>query len=387
MTTTRDYYEVLGVAKTATADEIKKAYRKKAMEFHPDKNPGNKEAEEKFKEATEAYEVLKDADKRAAYDRYGHAAFNGGAGGGAGAGAGFGGFGGFGGGFQSHQFNDFSDIFGAFSDIFGGETGRRGGASATAQNEGSDLRYDITLTMEEAFSGKVVDVNFTAPSKCDDCDGTGSADKSGTTTCPDCNGTGSKRVQQGFFVVEQTCRKCRGTGKIVKNPCKKCNGTGRINKTKKLSVKIPAGVDNGSKIKLAGEGEAGLNGGKAGDLFVFVNVKKHDIFVRDKNDLYINLGIMPTTAMLGGEVDVPTIDGKTTKCKIPAGTQHGSRVRVPSKGMPVLNGGGRRGDLVVNVNIEIPKSMNSEEKDLAQKLDDSLQKTQKTSGFFKKWFK
>lgn len=385
MTTTRDYYEVLGVAKTATADEIKKAYRKKAMEFHPDKNPGNKEAEEKFKEATEAYEVLKDADKRAAYDRYGHAAFNGGASGGAG--AGFGGFGGFSGGFQSHQFNDFSDIFGAFSDIFGGENGRRGGASATAQNEGSDLRYDITLTMEEAFTGKVVDVNFTAPSKCDDCDGTGSADKSGTTTCPDCNGTGSKRVQQGFFVVEQTCRKCRGTGKIVKNPCKKCNGTGRINKTKKLSVKIPAGVDNGSKIKLAGEGEAGLNGGKAGDLFVFVNVKKHDIFVRDKNDLYINLGIMPTTAMLGGEVDVPTIDGKTTKCKIPAGTQHGSRVRVPSKGMPVLNGGGRRGDLVVNINIEIPKSMNSEEKDLAQKLDDSLQKTQKTSGFFKKWFK
>jgi molecular chaperone DnaJ len=375
----RDYYEVLGVSKTATADELKKAYRKKAMQYHPDKNPGDKEAEAKFREAAEAYEVLRDDNKRATYDKYGEAAFN--KQGGAGGGGGYGGFGGF----QSHQFNDFSDIFSAFSDIFGDMGGSNGGKRSGSVN-GADLRYNVTITLEESFSGKIIDINYTAPSKCTECNGTGSADKNAFTDCPECGGSGVKRMQQGFFIVEQTCRKCRGTGKIIKNPCPHCNGTGRVAKNKTLSVKIPVGINTGNKIKLSGEGEAGLNGGNSGDLFVFVDVKRHNVFDRDKDDLIINLGIMPTTAMVGGEIEVPVIEGGKTTLKIPAGTQHGSKLRIPSKGMPVLNGGGRRGDLVVIINIEIPKSLSGEEKKLAQQLDALLQKSQTSGGFFKKFF-
>ena len=370
----KNYYDILGVSKTATADEIKKAYRQKAMQYHPDKNPGDKEAEAKFKEAAEAYDVLKDPDKRSAYDRYGDSAFSG---------AGNGGFGGFGG-FKQSNFNDFSDIFSSFSDIFSDIAGGRKTQRQT-DNSGSDLRYDITLTLEEAYSGKVADINFSAMGQCDECKGTGSADGSGATTCPDCNGTGSVRMQQGFFIVEQTCRRCHGTGKIVKNPCKKCGGTGRINKSKTLSVKIPAGVDNGTKIKLTGEGEAGINGGKAGDLFVFVSVKKHSTFTRDKNDLYLTTGILPTTAMVGGEIEVPTIDGGKASVKIPAGTQYGDKIRINGKGMPVLNGGGRRGDLVLNIKIDIPKNINTEDRKTIEELDKKLQKS--NEGFFKKWFK
>ncbi len=375
----RDYYDVLGISKNATADEIKKAYRKKAMEFHPDKNPGNKEAEAKFKEAAEAYDVLKDPDKRAAYDRYGQSAFQNG-------GAGAGGFGGFGG-FQQTNFTDFSDIFSQFSDIFsdiGGGSGRKTKRSSSV--DGSDLRYDVDLTLEEAYNGKIIDVNFTAMGKCEDCKGSGSADGSAPTTCPDCNGTGSVRTQQGFFIVEQPCRRCRGTGKIIKNPCKKCGGTGRVNKNRTLSVKIPAGVDNGSKIKLTGEGEAGMNGGNSGDLFVFVNVKKHNIFARERNDLYITAGILPTTAMVGGEIEVPTIDGGKAVVKIPEGTQYGDKIRVAGKGMPVLNAGGRRGDLILNIKIDIPKNLSSDDKKTIEDLDKSLQKSSSGGGFFKKWF-
>lgn len=373
----RDYYEVLGVSKTATAEEIKKAYRKKAMEFHPDKNPGNKEAEAKFKEAAEAYDVLKDDNKRAAYDRYGQNAFQNG--------GGAGGFGGFGG-FQQANFNDFSDIFSSFSDIFSDIGGRRNSRRSSSV-DGSDLRYDVTLTLEEAFSGKVMDVNFSAMGKCDACNGSGSADGSAPITCPDCNGTGSVRMQQGFFIVEQACRRCRGTGKIIKNPCSKCGGTGRVNKNRILSVKIPAGVDNGSKIKLTGEGEAGLNGGKAGDLFVFINIKKHNIFTRERNDLYITTGILPTTAMIGGEIEVPTIDGGKATVKIPAGTQYGDKIRIAGKGMNILNSGGRRGDLILNVKIDIPKNMSAEDRKTAEELDKSLQKSNSGGGFFGKWFK
>ena len=373
----RDYYEVLGVSKTATAEEIKKAYRKKAMEFHPDKNPDNKEAEAKFKEAAEAYDVLKDDNKRAAYDRYGQNAFQNG-----GRAGGFGGFGGF----QQANFNDFSDIFSSFSDIFSDIGGRRNSRRSSSV-DGSDLRYDVTLTLEEAFNGKVMDVNFSAMGKCDACNGSGSADGSAPITCPDCNGTGSVRMQQGFFIVEQACRRCRGTGKIIKNPCGKCGGTGRVNKNRVLSVKIPAGVDNGSKIKLTGEGEAGLNGGKAGDLFVFINIKKHNIFTRERNDLYITAGILPTTAMIGGEIEVPTIDGGKTTVKIPAGTQYGDKIRVAGKGMNILNSGGRRGDLILNVKIDIPKNMSAEDRKTAEELDKSLQKSNSGGGFFGKWFK
>lgn len=379
----RDYYEVLEVGKNSSQEEIKKAYRKKAMQYHPDRNPGNKEAEDKFREATEAYEVLQDDQKKAAYDSYGHSAFDNNGGGN---GGGFGGFGGFGGG--ASGFGDFSDIFSQFSDIFSG----MGGASSQGQkknmaSKGSDLRYDVEITLEEALKGKKVDISFMTNIKCEECNGSGSADKDGAINCPDCKGSGMQRKQQGFFIVEQTCKRCKGTGKIIKTPCSKCNGTGRKEKEKTLTVKIPVGVNTGNKIKLAGEGEAGLNGGVSGDLYVFVKIKEHSTFKREGNDLLLNLKIYPTIAILGGEIDVPTIDGENTKLKIPDGTQHDSKLRIRSKGMPVLNDTTRRGDLIITIKIAIPTSINNEEKKLLEELDELWQKSNKNDGFFKKWFK
>ncbi|MDR2778549.1 MAG: molecular chaperone DnaJ [Rickettsiales bacterium] len=374
----KDYYEILGVNKNSTQDEIKKAYRKKAMELHPDRNPGNKEAETKFKEAAEAYDILHDPDKKAAYDRYGSDAFSGG-------GGAHGGFSGF----QSASFSDFSDIFSSFSDIFadmgsgGGKRTKRSGGAV----DGSDLRYDVALTLEEAYRGKTIDIDFATMCKCEDCGGSGSADGSGSIACGSCGGSGATRIQQGFFIMEQTCRKCGGTGKTIKKPCKKCDGTGRVNKNKSLSVKIPAGVDSGSKIKLAGEGEAGQNGGKSGDLFVFTNIKKHEIFTRDKNNLQLIAGIFPTTAMVGGEIEVPTIDGGKAMVNIAAGTQEGEKIKMVGKGMSILGGGERKGDLLIVAKIEIPKNLTNEEKKLAKDLDDLLQKSKSDGGFFKKWFK
>lgn len=389
----KDYYEILGVNKTATEEELKKAYRKKAMEYHPDRNPGNKEAEAKFKEAAEAYDVLRDADKRSAYDRYGHSAFEGGgfggnrSGAGGGAGSGFGGFGGF----QHTNFNDFEDIFSAFGDIFG-DFGGRGSSNKAKKSkavDGADLRYNTEITLEQAFNGTSIDITFTAPATCEACGGTGAEKGSKPETCPDCGGSGTIRKQQGFFIVENTCRKCGGTGEINSNPCKECKGSGKVNKTRTLNVKIPAGVQDGSRVRVSGEGEAGTRGGRNGDLYVFLTIKPNKFYTREGDDLICSVPILVTTAILGGEISVKLLEGGEAIVKIPEGTKCQTKFRLKGKGMPVLNSGGRRGDLIVRVNIEIPKVENSEEKQLYLKLDKILKdkETKGDEGFFKKWFK
>jgi molecular chaperone DnaJ len=372
----RDYYEVLGVSKGASADEIKKSYRKLAMQYHPDRNPGNKEAETKFKEATEAYEVLKDDQKRAGYDRFGHQDPNQGFGGGRGqSGGGFDGF-------------DFNDIFSNFGDIFGDGSGRGRSQKKSSAQRGSDVRYNLEISLEEAFKGCAEEIKFTIPSKCDSCNGSGSSDNSRPTTCSTCKGAGAIRVQQGFFIVEKTCHTCGGAGEMVKNPCKKCSGQGRANKERKLSAKIPAGVEEGNRIRFSGEGEAGLRGGLAGDLFVYVSIRKHQFFTRKDSDIYFEMPLRVTTASLGGSVEIPTIDGTKVSLQIPEGSQSGDTLRLKSKGMSVINSGGRRGDMYVKINIEVPVKLSAEEKDLLQKLDKIMQNkvpsNPKSESFFKK---
>ena len=308
----KDYYELLGLQKGATDVEIKKAYRTLAMKYHPDRNPGNAEAELKFKEVTEAYEVLKDSQKRAAYDRYGHAAFA------QGAGAGAGGFGGFnfdfGGGSGAGFGSIFEDIFSEFM----------GGARRSRQQEGvrgADIRYDLEITLEEAYKGLTKEIEIQTAVKCEDCHGTGAAEGSKAETCDTCHGTGRVRRQAGFFIEERTCPTCNGTGKVIKNPCKKCGGTGKISQKKVLEVTIPAGIDSGNRMRLAGQGEAGMNGGPKGDLYIFVHIKPHPIFKRDAANLYCTVPLSMTTAALGGEIDIPCIDGSSEKVKIDEGTQ------------------------------------------------------------------
>ncbi len=367
----RDYYEVLGLSKGASADEIKKSYRKLAMQFHPDRNPGNKEAELKFKEATEAYEVLKDDEKRAGYDRFGHQAAQGGFGGGS-----DGGFDGF----------DFNDIFSNFGDIFGNGNQRQGKKRSSSQR-GSDIRYNLEISLEEAFGGTNQQISFSIPSTCSSCNGSGSADNSNPVNCSTCGGAGKVRAQQGFFIVEQTCHTCQGGGQIIKNPCKTCRGQGRSNKSKTLSVKIPAGVDDGSRIRLSGEGEAGVRGGAAGDLYVYISIRTHQFFVRKDADINFEMPLRFTTAALGGSVEIPTIDGTKTKLQIPEGTQNGDRLRLKGKGMSVINSGGRRGDMYVRINIETPIKLSSDERELLQKLDSAMEhksSSPKSESFFKK---
>ena len=319
----QDYYELLGVAKGASADEIKKAYRKMAMQYHPDRNQGDKEAEHKFKEISEAYEVLKDEQKRAAYDRFGHGAFEGGRGGfGGGAGGGFGGFD-FGGG-------GFADIF---DEMFGEFMGGRRGGGGAASGRGQDLRYNMEIGLEEAFKGTQANVRVPTSVQCDGCNGSGAAAGTQPITCPTCQGHGKIRAQQGFFTIERTCPGCHGQGRVIKDACKTCGGAGRLRKEKTLQVNIPAGVEDGTRIRLAGEGEAGLRGAPPGDLYIFLAIAPHPIFQRDGANIHCRVPIPMTTAALGGTVEVPTIEGSRTKVTVPPGTQSGHQFRIKSKGM------------------------------------------------------
>jgi molecular chaperone DnaJ len=350
-----DYYELLSVTKTASIEDIKKSYRKLAMQFHPDKNPGNKEAEHKFKEISEAYQVLSDAERRAAYDRYGHAAFEQGGGG-----AGFGGFD-FGG-------AGFADIFDEmFGEILGGGA-RRGASNAQGAQRGSDLRYDLDITLEEAFKG--VDKNITIPNSitCDDCKGQGAAPGTQPVECSMCRGQGRVRAQQGFFTIERACPTCQGAGRVIQNPCKKCAGAGRVRQERTLAVVIPPGVEDGTRIRLSGEGEAGMRGGNQGDLYVILEVGQHPIFQRDGANLFCRVPIPMTTAALGGTVEVPTIDGGLTEVKVDAATQSGHRSRIKQKGMSVLRSTSR-GDLYVELAVETPVNLNKRQKELLKEFE------------------
>lgn len=366
----RDYYEVLGVAKSASEAELKKAFRRLAMKYHPDKNQGDKGAEEKFKEAKEAYDVLSDSNKRAAYDQFGHAGVNQSAAGGAG---------GFHGG--SAGFSDiFEDIFG---DIFGGGGGRGGGRSRAQR--GSDLRYGIELSLEEAVNGKSVDITVPTFVQCDGCGGSGARKGTGKKTCSTCGGSGQIRMQQGFFSVSQSCPTCYGAGSVIADPCHTCQGQGRKQGNKKLNVKIPAGVDNGDRIRLSGEGEAGVFGGGPGDLYVQVQVKAHPIFSRDGLDLHCDVPISFVTAALGGELDVPTLDGRV-KLKIPAETQTGKQFRLRSKGVKAIRGG-QQGDLLCKVIVETPVNLTREQKEHLQEFGQSLSDNEnKYSPKMSNWF-
>ncbi len=349
----RDYYEVLCVARNASEAEIKKAFKRLAMKLHPDRNPDVENAEEKFKEAKEAYEVLSDAQKRAAYDQFGHAGVDPSMG----AGAGFGGGG-----------ASFSDIFGdVFGDIFGGGGG---GHSGQRVYRGADLRYNLELSLEEAVRGTSVNIRIPTHVECDECNGTGARKGTSPVTCTTCGGHGQVRMQQGFFSLQQTCPRCHGTGKMIETPCGKCHGQGRVEKQKTLSVKVPAGVDTGDRIRLGGEGEAGENGGPAGDLYVHVNVKPHPIFERDGNDLFCEVPISVVTASLGGELEVPTLDGRVN-LKIPPESQSGKMFRLRGKGVKSVRGH-HTGDLMCRVVVETPVNLTKKQKQLLKEFEASM---------------
>jgi molecular chaperone DnaJ len=346
----RCYYETLECQKGATADVLKSAYRKLAMRFHPDKNPGDHTAEIKFKEINEAYDVLKDDQKRAAYDRFGHAAFEGGMGA-AGARAGFG------------DFSSFGDVF---EDIFGQMMGGMG--RGKRQNRGQDLRYNLTITLEEAFRGRSAEIKVPTQVACETCSGSGAEPGHSPETCPTCAGHGKVRATQGFFTIERTCSSCRGTGKIIRNPCKTCRGSGLVQKDRMLNVDVPPGVEEGTRIRLSGEGAAGVNGGPPGDLYIFLSVADHPIFQRDSHDLHCRVPVTFVTAAMGGNIEVPTLDGGRAKVSIPEGTQPGRQFRLKGKGMPVLRSA-QRGDLYVELAVETPVKLTRRQKELLREFE------------------
>ena len=345
MSTQVDYYELLECERTADATTIKSSYRKLAMKYHPDKNAGCKDSEGKFKAVSEAYDVLKDPQKRAAYDRFGHAAFQNGGGGGA-----------------AQDFGGFSDIFeSVFGEFMGG--GRSGGRAQ--QRRGADLRYDMEIGLEEAFHGKSTDVTVDVSAQCDTCHGSGARPGTQAKTCQHCHGHGKVRAQQGFFVVERPCPVCQGTGEMIADPCPDCRGEGRVERTKTLAVNVPPGVDEGTRIRLAGEGEAGPRGAPAGDLYIFLHVKRHAIFEREGTTLFARAPVSFTTASLGGSIAIPGLDGETHEIKIPAGIQSGKQLRQRGAGMPVLQGRGH-GDLVIQVDVETPTKLSLRQKELLE---------------------
>ena len=350
----RDYYEVLGLSKGASAREIKKGYRTKAKELHPDRNSDNPNAESMFKEVNEAYDVLKDADRKAAYDRYGHAAFEGGMGGGGRPGGGPGDFS-----------SAFSDVF---DDLFGDFMGGGRGNSRNRASRGSDLRYNLQVTLEDAYSGLQKSINIPTSVECGSCNGTGAEGGSEPTTCPTCSGMGKVRATQGFFTVERTCPTCSGIGQMIKNPCKKCGGQGRAEKDRALSVNIPAGVETGTRIRLSGEGEAGLRGGPSGDLYIFIEVREHDIFQREGGNLFCRVPVSMTSAALGGDIEVPTIDGGRSRVKIPSGSQSGRQMRLRNKGMPSIKSS-QIGDMFIELAIETPVNLTSRQKELLREFE------------------
>lgn len=365
----RDYYEVLGVQKGASADDLKKAYRKLAMQYHPDRNQGDKTAEQKFKEINEAYDCLKDEQKRAAYDRFGHAAFEGGGGR---PGAGAGGFD-FGGGF--------ADIF---DEMFGEFMGR--GRGGQTNNRGADLRYNLEISLEDAFKGSTTQVRVPTSVMCEHCSGSGAENGSSPTTCGTCNGAGKVRAQQGFFTIERSCPTCGGAGRVIKDPCRHCGGQGRVRKEKTLQVSIPAGVEDGTRIRLAGEGEAGLRGGTPGDLYIFLSIGAHRFFQRDGANLHCRVPIPMTTAALGGTIEVPTIDGSRAKVNVPAGTQTGHQFRLKGKGMSVLRSPAR-GDMYINVMVETPVNLTKKQQELLKEFEkEAAEKghNPESEGFFAK---
>ncbi|MDX3900657.1 MAG: molecular chaperone DnaJ [Sphingobium sp.] len=370
MTTEIDYYELLEVERTADAAAIKSAYRKLAMKYHPDRTGGCSDSEAKFKAVSEAYECLKDPQKRALYDRFGHAAFQNG------------GPGGFGGG-RGGQ-GGFSDLGDIFETIFG-QSGSGGGGGRQAQRRGADLRYDMEITLDDAYHGKATEIDIEVSAPCESCDGSGAQPGTGVKSCGTCGGHGQVRAQQGFFVVERTCPSCQGAGQVIESPCRTCRGDGRVDKRKTLSVNIPAGVDEGTRIRLSGEGEAGARGAPPGDLYIFLHVKRHTIFERDGSTLFCRAPVSFTTASLGGSIEVPGLDGSRQEIRIPAGIQSGKQLRQRGAGMPVLNGRGH-GDMVVQIDVETPTRLTAKQRELLEAFHETEtgEECPQASGFFSK---